>query len=304
MTILEDAIISSRKLSERSKAIYLEGVQRFIAFGGPYPSQWTPAAIETWQRMLAEGQLTNTRVSPQSINTYTKGVRYASRRWAERERNPALDFARVVEPMRVGPPVRPIRVLDLAQARRLRKACDGSQPSDLNDAALITCGLRLGLRRESLRLATIEATDLRTRTMIVPIKGGRILTVPLDDECVNAIQRWLTWLRRHDAASGSLFRSFYQPGLTEQRHRVGGIMSRSGIARTVAKRAELAGLGKLNPHALRHTYVTLARQAGVSDDEIAKRTGHRPSGGGIRYPMLNTYTAEPTRALELPSMEG
>ena len=51
----------------------------------------------------------------------------------------------------------------------------------------------------------------------------------------------------------------------------------------VARYAELAGIGKLSPHDLRRTFVTVARDQGLSTRQVQMATGHKDSRMIDRY---------------------
>lgn len=87
-TILEQLVDESVKLRERTKDIYRDAVERFLAFAGREPRRWNGAAVIAWRQQLAA----NGSMKAQSVNLLLNGLRYATRRWAEIEGQPGLDF--------------------------------------------------------------------------------------------------------------------------------------------------------------------------------------------------------------------
>ena len=93
---LELVIEGSPKLSPRSKTNYLRAVRSFTRFAG---SDWNGIQVEHWRnQLLMEG------LKPQTVNLYLAGLRYASRRRAERRQDPTLDFARYAETLKPDEP--------------------------------------------------------------------------------------------------------------------------------------------------------------------------------------------------------
>lgn len=286
MTPLEDVISRSQKLSPRTRELYLRCVREFLK-GAPHPSQWTGPVVESWR-----DRLTGRGLSPQTVNIHLRAIRYASQRLAAR--GDGRDFATYAEFLKQGPQRRPANVLNESQLRGLLAACaaqrEAATPTDLRDLALIGLGGLRGLRRDSLARAQLDQLDLRRRILTVPVKGGTLHAVPLDAATLGCLMPWVTWLRAH-GGPGPLFRSLPRPGLDQpKRITVGRGLTPQGIYYIIARRAEAAGIEHVHPHALRHTFVSLARARGYQDWEIALVTGHKPSRGGLDVPMLDTYT--------------
>ena len=138
---LEQVIEGSPRLSARTKKNYLRAVRSFIAFAG---ADWSGIQVENWRnKLLMEGR------KPQTVNLYLAGVRFASRRRAERNQNPMLDFARYAETLRPTEP-EPRRALTYEEGAAFIAACEGERPIDLRDMAIAIVGFRTGLRRAGI----------------------------------------------------------------------------------------------------------------------------------------------------------
>ena len=274
MTILHDALGRSRRLAPRSVTLYRKGLDAFVAFAGRGP--WNGAHVEAFRDALAARGL-----RPASINAYLAGVRYASRRAADL--GLGQDFARAAELQRVEWGLR--RVLSLAETKALVRACEGSTPRDLRDRALVIVALRTGLRRSEL--VRLGFSDLASAALRVRRKGGRVETLPLDIEARRALEAWLGWLRRRGVRGGFVFRSIPRwPSLEDGRWRVGPSLSADGFRRALLNRARQAGLRGVHPHALRHTFVTLALASGQSLARVALLASHRDPKTTLRYAHL------------------
>jgi integrase len=286
MTELESIIDQSPKLGKHTKRAYRSVVREYLEFAGQHPSAWSGASAQAFYNKLLD------RMPAKSANVRFSGLRYVSKRRAQLNLDPLLDFAGVVEKATVrggSPPDR--RALTLQEAGRLLDVCRGPRPLDLRDFALVSLGLKTGMRRFSM--AGIQFEDFgRDRTRGYPfveitLKGGNRHQVPLAGIAVEAMTPWKRWLGRANIRSGALFRSLTRPGLRGQVS-VGDAISDQGVYKALRKRAAQAGIEGFSPHIFRHTFVTWAKSAGVPDHEIAAVTGHVLEGG--RSAMLDkTY---------------
>jgi integrase len=55
---------------------------------------------------------------------------------------------------------------------------------------------------------------------------------------------------------------------------LGGPLEPDNLGRYMNKLSSAAGIPRLSPHALRHTYASLALQAGIPVDVVSKQLGH------------------------------
>lgn len=278
MTELEEIIQSSPRLSPRTKRNYTRAVRRFVAFAGAGEANWTGIATEHWRnQLLAQG------LKPQTVNLYLSGLRYASRRRAERRQNPLLDFARYAETLRPEEP-KPRRALTLIEGHRFISACEGDAPRDLRDTAIAVLGFRTGLRRAGI--CGIRFEDIKGGTVDVTLKGGKRHTIPIDDETGPALNDWMRWLRKQGIKSGPVFRS-----LPRGDNGVGGGLTTDGLYKAMKRRAKRAGIAGFHPHIFRHTCISWLRQQGVKGWRIAQLTGHRHDG--VSDPaMIDHYTTD------------
>lgn len=188
--------------------------------------------------------------------------------------------------------------------RRLHTALEQvstSGPSQLArlhaDALLLirATGLRLGELRD-LELDCVHEIDGHGAWLKVPL--GKLATermVPLDDEALVVLDRI--------AARRTPGRALPHPRtarpteflLAYQGRRVSAHALREELART----AQRADLGKITPHALRHTYATALVNAGVSLQALMQLLGHVSAAMSLRYGQLfdTTVRAEYERAL-------
>jgi integrase/recombinase XerD len=129
-------------------------------------------------------------------------------------------------------------------------------------------------------------TERGHRTLRVHRKGGRYATIPLAPKTAMAIDAMLD-----GRTEGPLFIT-----------RTGQRMTRSGawqVLRKLARRALPQKAHKVSPHSLRHTFVTLALDAGVPLHVVQDNAGHADPRTTRRYDRARhnldkhaTYTLE------------
>lgn len=273
MTLLEQVIVTSQKLP-RTVANYLSSVQKFTAFAGQHPAQWTSPAVAAWRdRLLADG------LRPASVNNCLAGVKTASKLYAAMGYGP--DFAKPVSSVRVVQE-RAREALGHDDALRLLAACRNDQtPVGLRDTALFTLGFRTGARRESLQRLTFD--DLKRPKLTYWIKGGSRHTLTADAETWEALDNWITWLRRHGQRSGQVFRALRRH--LDDSYTIGDGLSLRAVNALAKRRGDQAGV-RFHPHLWRHSFVSWAVMAGVPKARIKAMTGHKSDT------MLDLYTTD------------
>lgn len=132
--------------------------------------------------------------------------------------------------------------------------------SSTDHAAIALLGL------SGLRVSSVCGIDLEhlsshegAMTVTVRLKGGKHRTLALAIPTA-----WAVSLVRGDRTTGPLFINAY-----------GNRMDRRSIDRIVQRHVKACGITKrITPHSFRHTFITLARNAGVADRDIIASTGH------------------------------
>lgn len=157
--------------------------------------------------------------------------------------------------------------MDRDQVRRLLTTARADSP---RAHALITLLVNNGLRVSEVLGA--DVTDLGTerghRVLSVVRKGGKRATVPLAPAVVDAIDTYLA-----GRTDGPLFATA-----------TGKRLDRPYVLRLVKRLAKDAGVaGTFSPHSLRHSFVTLALDAGVPLRDVQDAAGHADPRTTRRY---------------------
>jgi integrase/recombinase XerD len=161
--------------------------------------------------------------------------------------------------------------------RRLLHAAELAGP---RDAALTNLLLHCGLRiSEALGLTVGDLSTSRGhRTARIVRKGGAVHQVPLPPPAAHAVDALLAG-RGLAAETGALFAA--APLFVDAEGRQ---LDRFDAGRIVRRLARAAGIHKaVSPHSLRHSFVTLALDAGVPLRDVQDSAGHADPKTTRRY---------------------
>jgi integrase len=277
-TILHQIIRDSRKITDKTRAAYIEDIDRWVAFAGADPNGWTPHRAQEFYNQLL------THMKPQSAKRAMAPIAFASAWLAKKNRNPLLHFTIIQTERDDDREAR--HALSHEQAQRLLATCASGSPIDLRDRAMFIVGLETGMRRMSLAGMALEAITKSTEgypIASVPIKGSRdkLYPVPLSDVAVAALAPWRKWLKSQKVSTGSVFRGLTKrmaPKTGKIVYEISESLSLVSIYKIVTRRAADAGLQHVHPHIFRHTFMTWRTEAGLTPIQIASITGHKITG--------------------------
>lgn len=143
---------------------------------------------------------------------------------------------------------------------------DGSDPRSLRDRAMYELMYASGLRvSEIVGLATARV-NLREGYLTVVGKGSKERAVPVGRRAVTALSRYLTDGRPALDREGRSPLLFVRAG--------GKPLSRQGFWKRLGERALAAGLRRVSPHALRHSFATHLLDGGADLRAVQMMLGH------------------------------
>jgi integrase len=192
------------------------------------------------------------------------------------------------------------RYLPIDADRRLTEALTEHPGNELAALALRlqrACGLRIG---EMLDLELDCVHEIHGNGAWLKVPLGKLATermVPLDEETLDVIDR-ITSIRSHGRPLPHP--RYRRPALFLLTY-LGRRLTQQGIRRELDHAAEVAGLGHITSHQLRHTYATALVNAGVSLQALMALLGHQSAEMSLRYGRLfdATVRTEYQRALDL-----
>jgi integrase len=161
---------------------------------------------------------------------------------------------------------------------RLLEAAKKSR-NGVRDYALLLFMYHHGLRVSEAISARLKDLDLaKSRLWVARRKNSLSTDQPISGAELRAIKRYLA--TRSDALPW-LF-------LSER----GGPMTRQNVNAMVSKAAELAGLGRVNPHMLRHSCGFYLADKGTHQRIMQDRLGHRSSRHTDHYTRVAGHKFE------------
>lgn len=257
-----DALWLERGASDHTLAAYrhdLEAwVMRLEAAGG---SLLTPgdAALPAWldERRKAGYRLRSNARLLSSLRSFY--------RWALAESRTDRDPLADVRLPRVRPNLPD--TLEEAEVERLLAAPDLSTDLGLRDRAMLEVLYGCGLRVSELVGLTVEAVNLRQGVVRVRGKGDKDRLVPLGEEAVHWLSRYLR------TARGALMSDISRPALFPGRGDNG--MTRQAFWYRIKAHARTAGITRpLSPHTLRHAFATHLLNHGANLRVVQLLLGH------------------------------
>ncbi|MFD2192314.1 site-specific tyrosine recombinase XerD [Pistricoccus aurantiacus] len=157
--------------------------------------------------------------------------------------------------------------LDEDEVERLLDAPDTSTALGLRDRAMLEVLYACGLRVSELIGLTLDAINLRQGVVRVLGKGNKERLVPLGEEAILWLERYL------GSARGELMSDVTRPALFPGRG--GGFMTRQTFWHRIRHYAVLAGIDKpLSPHTLRHAFATHLLNHGANLRVVQLLLGH------------------------------
>jgi integrase/recombinase XerD len=213
---------------------------------------WEEVTLEDFQNYLAI--LQNRGLSARSRARRLSALRQFFRFLQREERLPTNPVELLDSPRL---PLKLPQVLSEQEVEALLGAVDPSSPQGQRDAALLEVLYATGLRVSELVGLTVKQVDLR-RGVVRPLgKGHKERLVPMVPQAVEKLKLYLTEGRPQ------LLKGKDSPYVFVNQR--GGALSRQGFWKILQRYARLAGLGRLSPHTLRHSFAThlLARGANL-----------------------------------------
>lgn len=165
-----------------------------------------------------------------------------------------------------------VPVLNDDELRLLVKACEGREFEDLRDRAIVLFMVDTGARLAEVTGLTNEAIDAKAQTVVLHGKGDRERRAYFSTTTAVALDRYRRGRRSHQWGRSPAFWLGAKGPLTD-----------SGIAQLLRRRSVAAGIGKVHPHQLRHTWAHKMKVGRMSDDEVMALGGWRSNQMLGRY---------------------
>jgi site-specific recombinase XerD len=263
-----DRSLRALNRSSNTRDAYLESLAQFGDFllRSNLPtevSQLRREHVEAWLADLAE------RRAPSTVAARYKATRLFFA-WCVEECECETSPMANMKPPPI--PEIPVPIVDEDALKKLLKVCEGRDFTARRDMALVRLLIDSGLRRGELAGLVLEDLDLDQDVVVVLGKGRRPRLVPFGAKTGQALERYARERARHAMAkSNSLWLGPRGP------------VTGSGIAQIVEKRCAEAGILKIHPHQLRHTFAHSYLASGGNEGDLMRLAGWRSRTMVDRY---------------------
>ncbi|KPB87959.1 Tyrosine recombinase XerD [Pseudomonas syringae pv. maculicola] len=201
---------------------------------------------------------------PRSTARFLSGAR-GFYRYLLREKLISVDPTLQIEMPQLGKPLP--KSLSEADVEALLAAPDLSEPIGERDRAMLEVLYACGLRVTELISLTLEQVNLRQGVLRVMGKGSKERLVPMGEEAIVWVERYLRGAR--DELLGGKPSDVLFPSTR------GDQMTRQTFWHRIKHQATVAGIGKsLSPHTLRHAFATHLLNHGADLRVVQMLLGH------------------------------
>jgi site-specific recombinase XerD len=282
---LEDAWADFRRSlarkgrSEHTTGIYRASYETFWRWAEtenlpPDPGKITYRDVNAWvDSMLAQPAVKGGHVQyeidpetgeqrPSTIAANTVRIRWQNLRpffsWWATEMDEPSPFTRA-DPPRLAE--NPVRVISMHDVRLLLHACDGKDFEARRDTALIRLLIDSGARVGEVVAMRVDSWDRRSDVVeLVGKTGTRV--VPVSPSTGEALARYVRLRNRHPKE--------HLPALWLGAR---GRLTAGGVTQMLYRRCDQAGIPRIHPHILRHTWAHEMKRAGAGEGDLMSLGG-------------------------------
>jgi len=156
----------------------------------------------------------------------------------------------------------PVPVVHAGDLQRLLKTCEGRTLENRRDGAIIRLFADTGMRLAEIAGLDLGDIDFDFHVAVVTGKGSRPRACPFGDRTSQALRRYVRERARHPHGRLDALWVARKGRLTDW-----------GIAQMLERRCESAGIAKIHPHQLRHTFAHEWLSAGGSENDLMRLAG-------------------------------
>ena len=259
------------RLAPSSRLTMAKLLQRIVALlGSSSPAEEFPWSRLDYATTIQLRQTLVSRYAPATANLALCALRGVLREAWRLGQISFEDFKRAADLARVrGERTSPRKNLDTGKIEKLLAVTRSDQTvRGQRDLAILSVLYSAGLRRAEL--THLDLGHIEGNRLMVFGKGGKWRTTQLGRDAIDALN---SWIEVRGTLPGALFFSIHRSGAIQRRR-----LSTEAVARIVAQRAHVAGIGKLRPHDLRRALATRLLETGVDVLLVQRILGHRSVG--------------------------
>lgn len=260
LSVLRDsfALHLAATRAEKTTKIYLDALNRLIAY---LEAQGMPTGSRAVRREHVESYIAARRetVQPTTLSVEFRALQQFFK-WALEEEEIDRSPMERMQPPRV--PDKPVAVVSETEFKKLLKTAEGRDFVDRRDSAMLLLLYDAGLRRGELMGLRVADVELRERLGYVTGKGGHVRAIRFGTRTAVAIDRYLRLRRGHGHADSDML------WLGQD-----GPLQVGSLGHMVAKRCVTAGLPRIHPHQLRHTFAHEYLANGGQEGDLQRLAG-------------------------------
>jgi len=273
--------LERRNYSAETTRRYLRFVERFAQHFGKSPDKLSPDHIRTYQAYLLKVR----KLDPGSVENHVAALRFLYVHTLHRhEFRQFLPYPKVRRKLP--------KILSQEEVARLIDA-----GSNLFERTLLMVLYGTGMRRSEV--ARLKLADIDSRRMVIHVvngKGGKDRDLPLSPTLLETLRAHWRWLKPQIYLFPSRsYRDLEQP-ITDK-----------VVWRTCTEAAKRAGIRRVTPHLVRHSWATHLLEAGTDLRTIQLLLGHEDLEVTARYLHLSEQhlhqVANPIEELKLGSVD-
>jgi site-specific recombinase XerD len=257
--------LSRRAVAAKTSRAYASDAEQFAGWASEHgyePASIDPRAVRRYAAWLSERGL-----APSSVARKLAALRALFRAQVElgrRKENPADLVSAPKRPRRLP------RALKAADVAALLDRIPADSALELRDRALFELAYASGLRAEELVTLDLDSIDFDAEAVRVEGKGGKTRVVPVGEQALRALERYLRGARgalaQDETRALFLSKSGRRLGTSDVRRRL-RTWARQALAR-------VPGVAQVHPHALRHSFATHLLDGGADLRAIQEMLGH------------------------------
>lgn len=227
---------------------------------------WTGLCYEDVNDVIFE--LTNRKYSPKTINVYLsamKGVAMELRSKKVIDDDELQKIAKIKS--KKGSHKNKGRSLTLTELNQLIDLClYRDDPKSLRDAVIMTLLYGAGMRRSEVISIKHKDYDEKTGKLKIIGKGNKARIIKLNDRAKDMLENWVQFKGNKE---GEIFVRVLKGGTI-----TGNPITAQAVYNLVVQRYKEAGLRRLSPHDLRHSFATNLLLGGAGIRVVQELMGH------------------------------